>query len=51
MTEHIRIKQQDGILEILFARPDKKNALTNVCVRQSHLEALTPSGKDRVHVI
>jgi len=29
MTEHIRIKQQDGILEILFARPDKKNALTN----------------------
>jgi enoyl-CoA hydratase/carnithine racemase len=29
MTEHIKIEQQDGVLEIIFARPDKKNALTN----------------------
>lgn len=29
MTEHIKIEQQDGVLEIIFSRPDKKNALTN----------------------
>lgn len=28
MTEHIRITEQDGVLEICFARPEKKNALT-----------------------
>jgi enoyl-CoA hydratase/carnithine racemase len=29
MTEHIKIKQDNSILEIIFARPDKKNALSN----------------------
>ena len=29
MGEHIKLKQQDGVLEIIFARPDKKNALCN----------------------
>ena len=29
MTEHIKIKQDDAVLEIIFARPDKKNALSN----------------------
>src|SRR5205814_2193311 len=29
MTEHIRIENRDNILNLTFARPDKKNALTN----------------------
>src|ERR1035441_5724261 len=29
MSEHIKIKEEDGLLEITFARPDKKNALSN----------------------
>ena len=30
MTEHIKIENAQGILTLTFARPDKKNALTNV---------------------
>jgi enoyl-CoA hydratase/carnithine racemase len=30
MTEHLKITQADNILSLTFARPDKKNALTNV---------------------
>jgi enoyl-CoA hydratase/carnithine racemase len=30
MTEHIKIESKDNILTLIFARPDKKNALTNV---------------------
>jgi enoyl-CoA hydratase/carnithine racemase len=33
MTEHIKIKQDDAILEIIFARPEKKNALSNTIYR------------------
>ena len=33
MTEHIKIKQDDSILEIIFARPEKKNALSNAMYR------------------
>ncbi|MGD0672442.1 MAG: enoyl-CoA hydratase-related protein [Candidatus Binatus sp.] len=33
MTEHIKIKQDDAILEIIFARPEKKNALSNAMYR------------------
>jgi enoyl-CoA hydratase/carnithine racemase len=29
MTEHIKTTMQDGVLEITFARPEKKNALSN----------------------
>ena len=29
MSEHIKINEEDGVLEITFARPDKKNALSN----------------------
>ena len=29
MTEHIRIENRDNVLTLTFARPDKKNALTN----------------------
>ena len=30
MTEHIKIESKDNILNLTIARPDKKNALTNV---------------------
>jgi enoyl-CoA hydratase/carnithine racemase len=30
MTEHIKIESKDNILNLTLARPDKKNALTNV---------------------
>ena len=30
MTEQIKIENADNILTLTFARPDKKNALTNV---------------------
>lgn len=29
MSEHIKIERKDGIVTLTFARPDKKNALTN----------------------
>ncbi|MDX2153688.1 MAG: enoyl-CoA hydratase-related protein [Bryobacteraceae bacterium] len=29
MSEHIKLRVDDGVLEITFARPDKKNALSN----------------------
>ena len=29
MTEHVKIQNEDGILTLTMARPDKKNALTN----------------------
>lgn len=39
MTEHIKLKEEDGVLEITFARPDKKNALSNEMYRAAR-EAL-----------
>lgn len=33
MSEHIKTTLQDGVLEISFARPDKKNALSNAMYR------------------
>ena len=35
MTEHIKLTTQDGVLEITFARPDKKNALSNAMYRKA----------------
>jgi enoyl-CoA hydratase/carnithine racemase len=29
MTEHVRVTVEDGVMRILLARPEKKNALTN----------------------
>jgi enoyl-CoA hydratase/carnithine racemase len=45
MTEHIKIKQDNAILEIIFARPDKKNALSNAMYRASTV-ALERARKD-----
>ena len=35
MTEHIKTTTQDGVLEITFARPEKKNALSNAMYRKA----------------
>jgi enoyl-CoA hydratase/carnithine racemase len=45
MSEHIKLSQHDGVLEIIFARPDKKNALTNAMYRTAR-EALESAQKD-----
>jgi enoyl-CoA hydratase/carnithine racemase len=37
MTEHIKIKQDGAVLEIIFARPDKKNALSGAVVATKRL--------------
>jgi enoyl-CoA hydratase/carnithine racemase len=33
MTEHIKVRQDGAVLEIIFARPEKKNALSNAMYR------------------
>jgi enoyl-CoA hydratase/carnithine racemase len=35
MTDHIKMTTQDGVLEITFARPEKKNALSNAMYRKA----------------
>jgi enoyl-CoA hydratase/carnithine racemase len=45
MTEHIKIKQDGAVLEITFARPDKKNALSNAMYRAA-TEALNGAQKN-----
>ena len=46
MTDHIKLHQQDGVLEITFARPDKKNALTNAMYSKAR-EALEAAQQDK----
>lgn len=45
MTENIRLSAKDGVLEITFARPDKKNALSNAIYRGAR-EALEGAQTD-----
>lgn len=45
MSEHIRITSDGGVLEIAFARPGKKNALTNAMYRAA-TEALVGAQSD-----
>lgn len=45
MTEHIKTTMQDSVLEITFARPDKKNALSNAMYRAA-AEALEQAQSD-----
>jgi enoyl-CoA hydratase/carnithine racemase len=53
MSEHIKLSQHDGVLEIIFARPDKKNALTNAMYRTAReaLESAMPSLPEMIWVI
>jgi len=45
MTEHIKLKQDGAVLEVIFARPDKKNALSNA-MYQAAAQALHDAQKD-----
>jgi enoyl-CoA hydratase/carnithine racemase len=45
MTEQIKVKQDGAVLEIAFARPDKKNALSNAMYRAA-TEALNTAQKN-----
>src|ERR1700738_1091453 len=45
MTEQIKVKQDGAVLEITFARPDKKNALSNAMYRAA-TEALAGAQKN-----
>ena len=45
MTEQIKVKQDGAVLEIVFARPDKKNALSNAMYRAA-TEALNTAQKN-----
>lgn len=45
MSEHIKLSRQNGVLEILFFRPEKKNALTNEMYRTAR-EALEAAQQD-----
>jgi enoyl-CoA hydratase/carnithine racemase len=33
MTEHVKVREDGAVLEIIFARPEKKNALSNAMYR------------------
>jgi enoyl-CoA hydratase/carnithine racemase len=50
MTEHIKTTSQGGVLEITFARPEKKNALSNAMYRAAAdaLESAQTDGSIRV---
>lgn len=46
MTEHVKISVADGVMEITWNRPDKKNALTNDMYRAG-AEALEKASADK----
>src|SRR5712672_1431193 len=50
MAEHVKIQENGAVLEILFARPEKKNALSNAMYRavSDALESLRTNNKTRV---
>lgn len=51
MTEHVKIKQDGAVLEIIFARPDKKNALSNTMYRAATEALERAQGNQAVRVV
>lgn len=51
MTEHIKLIEHDGVLEICFARPDKKNALTNAMYVKASAALEAAQTNDSVRVV
>ncbi|MGH8177478.1 MAG: enoyl-CoA hydratase-related protein [Steroidobacter sp.] len=45
MTDHIRVSTEDGVMRVTFARPEKKNAITNAMYAAMG-EALTRAESD-----
>jgi enoyl-CoA hydratase/carnithine racemase len=51
MSEHIKTTTADGVLEISFARPDKKNALSNAMYRAAAEALENAQSDDDVRVV
>jgi enoyl-CoA hydratase/carnithine racemase len=51
MTEHIKIRQAGSVLEITFARPEKKNALTNAMYRAATEALNTAQNNQAIRVV
>jgi enoyl-CoA hydratase/carnithine racemase len=51
MTEHIKIRQDGTVLEITFARPEKKNALTNAMYRVATEALNTAQNNQAIRVV
>ncbi|MXO59051.1 enoyl-CoA hydratase [Altererythrobacter salegens] len=51
MSEHIRIEDSGGVREITFARPDKKNALSNAMYRAAREALESAQGDPAVRVV
>lgn len=51
MSEHIKLCEQDGVLEICFARSEKKNALSNAMYRTAREALERAQTDDAVRVV
>jgi enoyl-CoA hydratase/carnithine racemase len=51
MTEHIKIRQEGAVLEITFARPEKKNALSNAMYRVATEALNTAENNQAIRVV
>jgi enoyl-CoA hydratase/carnithine racemase len=51
MSEHIKIRQDNSVLEITFARPEKKNALSNATYRAATEALNVAQGNQKIRVV
>lgn len=51
MGEHIKLKQEDAVLEITFARPEKKNALSNAMYSDAREALESAQTNDGIRVV
>lgn len=51
MSEHIKLNEEDGVLEITFSRPDKKNALSNPMYRAAREALESAQTRPEVRVV
>ncbi len=51
MSEHIKLTEHEGVLELCFARPDKKNALTNAMYATASAALEAAQTNDAVRVV
>ena len=51
MTEHIKISEDGEVVEIIFARPDKKNAISNAMYRAATAALTRAQANERIRVV
>jgi enoyl-CoA hydratase/carnithine racemase len=51
MSEHIKIRQDNSVLEITFARPEMKNALSNAMYRAATEALNVAQGNQKIRVV